>query len=396
MDRSRTDAEYARAVQARLANGTRVTNGTHAGNGSSGTNGTRGTNGTHVGNGTQVGNSVRGANGADHLYGANGIQSDDDLEVLPPLGMAADDHPSEWAPPPTRVRRPITGPQRIGAILLAAVCVLGVAWYIPKIVTADRHSFTGSVSSNGLSDLNFASNGRVGKIKVHLGQTVKPGQVLATESSPATTAVVSADRAAINADMANLAGLRAQGAKPGQPKFAAARAQLAKDRAQLASDRVKIVGTEIIAPAGGTVVAINGQTGETVTSGGVRNYSSQSQSSSAAQQPAFSLLPEGPKTSVTGSGSQTALPMLALRTAGGWQVKMLVPESAVSTIKVGQRASVSVPAVQLSNLKAYVGELSPTPVNTSSGTAYEVVINVVDSRRVIPLSGMTADVQLGQ
>jgi hypothetical protein len=46
-------------------------------------------------------------------------------------------------------------------------------------------------------------------------------------------------------------------------------------------------------------------------------------------------------------------------------------------------------------LHGYIQQLSPTPVNTSSGVAYQVLVNVRGHQRVTPLSGMTADVQLG-
>ena len=54
------------------------------------------------------------------------------------------------------------------------------------------------------------------------------------------------------------------------------------DEAQLATDRMKIAATEIIAPADGTVVAANGQPGETVTSVGIRDYTTDSGRTSAS------------------------------------------------------------------------------------------------------------------
>jgi len=291
-------------------------------------------------------------------------------------------------------RRPVTAPQVIGGILIAAIVVAAAVWYVPRIARSDSRSFTGSVSSSGVTNLNFANAGLVGKVPVQLGQAVKAGQVLATETSPATTAAISADHAAIAADKASLAQLRATAATTGtQASIAAAGAQLAKDQAQLASDKVKLAETQIIAPSTGTVIAINGQTGETVTAAGIRSYSSQTQSS-GSQSPPFSLLPEGPAANVKSSSTQSALPMLALRTSSSWQVTMLVPESGIQQVHAGQDVTVAVPAVGLRGIRGTIQQVSPTPVSTSIGTAYQAIVRISGHQRVTPLSGMTANVQL--
>jgi multidrug efflux pump subunit AcrA (membrane-fusion protein) len=315
----------------------------------------------------------------------------DDRPLTRPAPSGVADHPSEYQERPRRARGPITVPQRVGAILLTLASVAGVAWYVPRIVAADSHSFTGTVTTTGITDLNFASAGRVGTVLIRLGANVKAGQVLASELSPRTTAVLNADRAAIAADQAILKQLQ-DAQKTSQTDIAAAKAQLAKDQAQLAADRVRRVETEILAPSSGTVVAINGQVGETVSAGGIHNYSSQAPSSSA-QQPAFSLLPEGPRSSVTGKTTESALPMIALRTSAGWFVNILIPQSEVAAVRPGQRAIITVPAIRL-KVNGVVQGLSPTPVNTSTGVAYQVAINIVGHQRVTPFSGMTADVQL--
>ena len=145
-------------------------------------------------------------------------------------------------------RRPVTAPQIAGGILIAAIVVAVAVWYVPRIVRSDARSFTGTVSSSGVTNLNFASSGLVGKVAIQLGQAVRAGQVLATETSPSTTAAISADRASIAADQASLAELKVSGT---QASIAAAGAQLAQDQAQLASDKVKLAETQIIAPRPG-------------------------------------------------------------------------------------------------------------------------------------------------
>jgi multidrug efflux pump subunit AcrA (membrane-fusion protein) len=305
---------------------------------------------------------------------------------------------------PRASRRRITGPQRVSGVLLAVVCVVGAVWYVPRIAAANGRSFTGTVSSSGLSYLNFANSGRVGKISVHLGQHVRAGRVLATESAQGASGAVTADRAAIAADKANIAMLRAQSTAAAattasalaaaKANLATAGAQLAKDEANLVADRLKLQATEIIAPAAGTVVAVNGQVGETVTADGIKNYSAQSQPG-GAQQPAFSLLPEGPKSAVFTGKAQAAMPVIVLRTSGAWQVVVPIPESSAANVRAGQVVIISVPSAHLSGVRGRIQELLPTPVTTSGGIVYQAVVNVLGHQRVTPLSGMAADVRLG-
>jgi multidrug efflux pump subunit AcrA (membrane-fusion protein) len=287
-------------------------------------------------------------------------------------------------------RRPVTAPQVAGGILILAIVVAAAIWYVPRIVRSDARSFTGTVSSSGVTNLNFANSGLVGKVAIQLGQAVKAGQVLATETSPSTTAAISADRASITADKASLAELKVSGT---QASIAAAGAQLAQDQAQLASDKVKLAETQIIAPSAGTVIAINGQTGETVTAAGIRSYASQSQTA-GTQSPPFSLLPEGPAANVKSSSSQSALPMMALRTSSSWQVTVLVPESGIHQVHASQEVTVAVPAIGLSGVRGTIQQVSPTPVSTSTGTAYQAIVRISGHQRVTPLGGMTANVQL--
>jgi len=313
--------------------------------------------------------------------------------VGPELGSGAD--PAFAGPAAHRRDRTVTTSQLAAGLVIGAVCLVAVLWYVPGIIRTDTQSFTGTVVSNGITNLNFASSGLVGRIQVRLGQAVKGGQVLAIETSASAAKSLSADRASIAAAQASLAALKAEPAtSTTNASIAAANAQLAKAQAQLSADKVALAGAQIVAPAGGTVIAINAQPGEAVTSAGVRTYSAASQGSSS-QSPPFSLLPEGPTTSVKNNSTQTALPMIALRTSTSWEVTALVPENHISSVRAGQSATISVPAVGLQHVRAVVRQVAPTPVSTSAGTAYQVTLTVTGHRRITPLDGMTADVQLG-
>lgn len=292
-----------------------------------------------------------------------------------------------------RNERRVVVPQRAGAVLLAVALVGGAAWYVPHVAAADAGTVAGTVTNGNVVDLNFGGTGQLSTIKVHVGQPVRRGQVLATEHAPLADATVTADRQAIAADHSRLAVLEPH-ASANPVAVADAYAQLAKDEDSLAVDRAKLAQTEIVAPAAGTVAAVNGQAGETAGPQGLRNYPSQSRGSATREQPLFSLLPEGPQASLRHPQSSSALPVIALRTAGTWSVTVLVPESSVTRVRAGQPVTISVPADHISGLAGRIGAAPPAPVNTPDGLTYQVVVAVVGRADRTPLNGMAADVTL--
>lgn len=213
-------------------------------------------------------------------------------------------------------RRRVVVPQRAGAILLALVLVGGAAWYVPHVAAVDAATVAGTVANGNIVDLNFGGTGQLSNTKVHVGQSVRRRQVLATEHAPLTDATVTADRRAVVADHSRLAVLKPHAAT-NPVEVADAYAQLAKAENTLAVDRAKLAQSEIVAPVAGTVAAINGQQDETVDPNGLRNYPSQSKGTATRQQPLFSLLPEGPRAALRDPQASAALPVIVLRTAPG-------------------------------------------------------------------------------
>jgi multidrug efflux pump subunit AcrA (membrane-fusion protein) len=291
-------------------------------------------------------------------------------------------------------RRHLTRAQRIGGVILVLACVGAAVWYVPRIVASDARSLTGTVTSTGVVDLNFAKNGQLSHVDVHLGQQVTKGETLASESDPATQALVRADQASIAADQAKLAELNAQPGAGQAAAIAAATAQLAKDQAQLDTDQASLVGSRIVAAQAGTVVAVNGQPGEMVTTLGIRDYSADAGSTAQGVAPQFSLLPEGPQSSLKTTGSQNELPVVALRVSDSWEVVLLVPENSVSTVRAGRGVTISVPSAGISGVRGEIQQVLPTPQSTSSGVAYQAVVKVLGHQAIAPLSGMSADVEL--
>jgi multidrug resistance efflux pump len=298
------------------------------------------------------------------------------------------------------IRKRRTWPQQAGGILIAAALIVGTAWYVPRVLHADRQLLTGAVMSSGVVTLNFTDSGEIAAIHVYPGQTVRKGQVLAAEYAPDVESVVTADQAAIASDRARISELKAaEAANPAaasvdNAQIAATDAQLAADQAQLATDRVKAAETQIIAPATGVVIAVNGQPGEAVTAAGIRNYAADSQPPATTRSPEFSLLPEGPQPLRESSASTSALPVIALRTSTTWQVVAPVPENSVSGIKPGQAVMISVPAAHITNLPGRIDEVLPTPESTAQGTVYQAVVTITGRAGRSPLNGMAADIRL--
>src|SRR5215472_5142578 len=300
--------------------------------------------------------------------------------ALRPEGQAS-------ARPRSRRSRRRTWPQVAGGALIAGACVAAAVWYVPRVMADDHGVITGTVSSTGVVALNFAAPGQIGKIKVHLNQVVRRGQVLAVEYAPDADSIVTADKAAIAAEQAKITQLKAAAA--------ADPANASVDKAQLATDRLKVTGTEIIAPSAGIVVAANGQPGETVTSDGIRSYASDSQQRSTTQGPQFSLLPEGPQPIRQNAAQVASLPVIALRVSTAWQVIALIPEGSVREVKAGRKVTISVPTARITDLAGQVQQLIPTPVPTAQGLFYQAVITVTGRASGVPMNGMAADIQLG-
>lgn len=269
------------------------------------------------------------------------------------------------------------GPKRAAGIAVAAASVAGVALLAPSVLTAAKNeTLTGVVSQSSLDRLNFAAAGRVFRVRVRLGQVVRKGQLLAREVTPAgVLSALRTDRAAIVADKADLSALTAEGAPAAS--VTAARAQLATDRRQQAADRAAMV---IRAPMAGTVAAVFGRAGDTVTPAGLPSPGQQS----ATQLPALTL-------AGLRAGARE-LPVIALRTASTVQVKLLIPAQSPAALRVGSRVVLSVPAARLTRVSGVITALTTGPA--SSGGGHLAVIQISGSAPATALTGMQADVYL--
>lgn len=313
-----------------------------------------------------------------------------DPRPLPPSGEPGNGQPP--ATPGFTQRR--SGVQRAAGLLIAVACVGAGAWYVPHVLDNDSRLLTGTVASSGVIGLNFARSGYLASVPVHVGETVHKGQMLAAEYAPAADARLNADKAVIAADQARMAELKATPDANQPTELIAARAQLAKDQAHLASDRASADADRIVAPSSGTVLAVNGQPGETVSANGIRTGPATAQPSRGSQQPLFSLTPQGPQSGHGPGSSPASLPVVTLRTSTTWHVAALVPEDGVSRVQAGQRVTISVPAAHISRVRGRIEEILPTPASTTDGNTYEALVTVTGHAAGTPLDGMAADVTM--
>ncbi len=285
--------------------------------------------------------------------------------------------------------RQTTGVQRAGGALIAVACVLTCCWYVGQIASANRDVITGSVTSAGVIDLNFAAAGVVADVLVHVGERVRKDQLLATEFAPDAAAIATADAEAVTADRAQL------GAQTGAVSVAGDRAQLARDEAKLAADEQVIAQSRIVAPAAGVVTAVDAQPGQTAEPAGIRE--DVGDPAPASPPPLFSLLPLSPQVSAkTGMTGAATLPMIQLQISGGWEVLALIPASTAPSVRTGLAVRVSVPAVGLGGVPGVVQELLAAPVATAEGDMYEAIVTVASRSHGAepPLEGMTANIAL--
>ena len=283
-----------------------------------------------------------------------------------------------------------TGPQRVLGLVIVVGCVLGAGWYVKQVVEADHATLTGTVISSGVLELNFGAAGQVQGIDVHVGEQVQRGQLLAVEVAPSARLIVSADVSAVRADRARVADLSHGGAPA---DIAQARSQLGHDLAQLARDRAALMATRIVAPAAGTVIAVDAQPGVTANSTGVVEYAGPATTKEVKRRPvvlaaARAAAEHGAAGRVGSAAGHRAAHLAA------WRVVALIPENSASKVRTGQDVTVGIPSAGLSNLRGRVIELLDAAVQTANGPSYQAVVVITGRPADPPLAGMSANITL--
>jgi multidrug efflux pump subunit AcrA (membrane-fusion protein) len=294
------------------------------------------------------------------------------------------------------VRSPLRPRQFIIAVIAVAVGVaLSVVSY--RLLTGQPGSFSGQVTPAHAYYLNFPNNGAIDTVTVRPGQSVKAGQVLATQNGSVAKARLGADEATVKADQAEVSQdqtLLQEGSPTATPAtVATAQANLASAQAQLVSDQSSVSQSEIIAPASGIVADVTGAPGDFAGPSGVRGFSGPAAQSGTSQNNGFHLFVGGSSgTGSTGSSSASGFqPFITLYTEP-LTVTAQIPQQNITGVHVGQRATLTF-ATLSKPVSGTVELIIGTPVRTSSGTFYDVVISIsADQAQMTP--GMTVNVTL--
>jgi membrane fusion protein, macrolide-specific efflux system len=248
-----------------------------------------------------------------------------------------------------------------------------------RTVTARKGVVQATVSGSGIlepastHDLSFGASGKVTKVYVKAGDTVRTGQLLAKidpSSAEATLAQAKAD-------------LQDAEDAADSDDSASATAKVAADRLTVEDAEQALAGTKLYAPIGGTIADVGVAVGDTVGSGSSSSSSDSTSSDSS-------------------SSSSTAITLVNL---DRHKMTVSLSESDINDVKAGQMATVTVNAasgeeyaakvLDVDTLSSSSSSSSSTSSSSSSASAvsYSVTLKLTQSSRTLK-SGMSATAEI--
>ncbi|HEV2378142.1 MAG TPA: hypothetical protein VGS19_39005 [Streptosporangiaceae bacterium] len=177
---------------------------------------------------------------------------------------------------------------------------------------------------------------------------------------------------------------------PTEVQLANAQGQLTRDHAQLLTDESRAAAERILAPASGRVVSVTGTPGEVVSGTGVAGQGDSG--GSVNVNPGFQMFPSQGAT----AGSASDSPILVMATTGPLLVNVVVPESQVGLVHLGQRVTVTPSVAGVAAIHGVVDEIFPSTIVAAGVVSYEVQVKAdptPQARRY--LAGMTATASIG-
>jgi multidrug efflux pump subunit AcrA (membrane-fusion protein) len=174
-----------------------------------------------------------------------------------------------------------------------------------------------------------------------------------------------------------------------------AAAQAAVTSAKLAVTKAEkeVTATKITAPYAGTIAAVNGSVGDTVTAGssGSSSSSSSSTSSSSGSGPSVAGGLGGGGAASGSPSSSSTTGFITLVSVHRFQMQVSLSESDIGSVKVGQAATVTVNAASGEQFGAHVTAIGvlPSSSGSTSAVSYPVTLAVDQSSSELK-SGMSA------
>jgi multidrug efflux pump subunit AcrA (membrane-fusion protein) len=175
---------------------------------------------------------------------------------------------------------------------------------------------------------------------------------------------------------------------------AAANAAVSRDIAAVAADQAQIAGTTIVSPVDGVVGSVGAQAGDYASPDGVHTFNDASGSSSSSSQSGFQLF-SAPTPSNSGSSGGSGEQPVAIVYSTTMRVTAQVSEHTVTKVHVGEKATVTLPALEGGRLTAIVADVDPTAVTRAGKVYYLVDLTLANPSPAGAMPGMTADVHFG-
>jgi multidrug efflux pump subunit AcrA (membrane-fusion protein) len=164
------------------------------------------------------------------------------------------------------------------------------------------------------------------------------------------------------------------------------RASVASAQATVTSDEKAVSGTTLVAPIDGTVTAINGSVGESVT-GSTNSSANANSSASSSSSNSFNSSASNSASSSSSSG------FLTITDLGQLEVVADIAEADATKIKVGDDATVTLAALPSTEVPGKVVGVSLTASVVSNVVTYPVTVALVSPPSSVK-DGMTADVSI--
>jgi multidrug efflux pump subunit AcrA (membrane-fusion protein) len=304
-------------------------------------------------------------------------------------------------------RRPALTTLALAALAAAAIVVAVLVVGSPAASSAQERTATvergviqstasgsGNLEPANQADVDFATSGEITHIYVKEGQHVSEDEILAkVDPAAANVALAQAEADLQSAqdalDQANEAAstttttattAQSSGSKGASDSsgsgstmtVAAAQANVESAQLSVQSAEKAVAATTLRAPMAGTVTAIDGSVGQTV-SGGSSSSSSSSSSSTGSNGASVAGGLGGGSASSSSSGASGGSSFITLAQVSRFKMEVSLSESDIGSVKVGQPATVTVNAASGEQFAARVTDIGVLSSSSSSGSSSSAV-----------------------
>lgn len=260
-------------------------------------------------------------------------------------------------------------------------------------LTADEESTTSTSSSSGSGSGSGSSATEASVASVPGKTPTKQKTTSASEpasSKPASTTTTAATTTTASTTTTETAAQVAAHATT----VAQAQEQVQADENTVAADEKAVAETKLYAPASGTIASLSSDSvGDTVSAGGTA--SSSGTSSTGASSSTGSSFGSAASSSASSSSSSSAFAEIINDSTMTMTVSL--SEDDITSVKVGQIATVSITALSGVELAGKVTSISPIGTDSSGVVSYDATVTINQSNpKVLPGMSATATIVTGQ